>query len=200
MIWGPIIAAGIGVVGNWLTAKKQADTAKQAAQTINQGVRSAEGQITSAYNTAQGAISPFVQSGTAANNTLASLMGLGATTAPGGAPASTPSLTGRAAPRDLSPKAVWDSMTPEERAYVSSPTVKRNTKNYLLTGDESLDPSSTGMFAPQPANASSYAPAQGQPVQTSSSYVQMQAPDGSQQSVPSQYVDHFRQRGATVIQ
>lgn len=194
MIWGPIIAAGIGVVGNWLVAKKQADTATQAAQTINQGVRSAEGQITSAYNTAQSAISPFVQSGTAAQNTLAQLMGLGAVNAGGGTTASTPINTPTAPPSTL------DDMTREERQIARQAARQRSVRDETAAGDAVLGPPMSGRYAPrEPFNASSYAPP-AQSVQASSGYVQMQAPDGSQQSVPSQYVDHFRQRGATVIQ
>jgi hypothetical protein len=86
-------------------------------------------------------------------------------------------------------------MTPEDKAYVSSAETKRNTKNYLLTGDESLNPSTHGPFTPgQPTNTQTAAQ-----TQTQSSYVQMRAPDGTVQPVQSQYVKHFTDLGAVVV-
>jgi hypothetical protein len=118
---------------------------------------------------------------------MGNLMGLGGMTGGTAAPAAPIALpTPAAAPK------TWDEMSPEQQqAYVNSPARRRQMKDYLLTGNEALDPSQTGLFAPDPQAAAR--------AQTQSSYTKMQAPDGSVKDIPSQYVSHYSQLGAQII-
>ncbi|CAB4164267.1 hypothetical protein UFOVP830_17 [uncultured Caudovirales phage] len=73
MTWAVTAAAGGQIIGGLMgasSARKQA-RAKAAA------LEAAKGQITGAYNTSKGYYDPYYQTGTAASNRLAELMGVG---------------------------------------------------------------------------------------------------------------------------
>lgn len=185
--WVPAVVAGISAIASIWTAKKQADAAKQAANIQVQGTRDAQGYIDKAYQQSTANLQPWINTGQQAATTMGQLMGFGGG---GGATAApTAPVAAGTTKKNLS---AWDTMTPEEKAYVSSGTTQRNMKAYLA-GDESRDPSTTGLFAPTP-NPQTVAEARSQ-----SSYVKMQAPDGTVQPVPSQYVPHYTKLGAKVV-
>ena len=190
----PLVTAAVGAIGNLWASHKNAEAAKEAAKIQVAGTKDAQGYIDRGYAEAKAVLQPYTQAGTTA---LGSLMSTGGYTMPTGAASAAPMSP--TATANTNPLSAWDSMSPEEKAYVSSATTKRNTKNYLLTGDESLDPSTTGLFAPDAPNAQAANPQAAAQAQMQSSYVKMKAPDGTVQPVPSQYVKHFTDLGATVV-
>jgi len=73
MTWA-VTAAAVGQIGGALisgaSARKQAEAKRRAME-------QARGEITSAYNTSKGYYDPYYQTGTAASNRLAEMMGIG---------------------------------------------------------------------------------------------------------------------------
>ena len=80
MTWA-VTAATVGSIGGSLlggaSARKQAEAKRRALE-------EAKGQVTQAYQTSKGYYDPYYQTGTAASNRLAELMGIGGNTAAAG--------------------------------------------------------------------------------------------------------------------
>lgn len=178
---GTAASVGTSIYG----AKKAADASKQAsAAQVASGDKALALQREMWQDTRQ-SLQPWITQGSQAVTTLGDLMGLGG--GGGAAPpaASSPPLAGGRTPT------AWDLMSPEEREYVSRPATRRQTKEYLLTGNEALDPSQTGLFTPQAPTMAA--------AMRGSSYVTLQAPDGTTQQVPETAASHYLSRGARLL-
>lgn len=175
------IGAGLSLFGAWMGAKKSADASKQAAQAQVNALDRAAGATTAAYREAQGYLAPYAQGGLNAFQTMQNLMGLNVPAGTGGT--------------------VTPTMQPGAPVRLpGGPAEQQGWMKGLQEGWAFLPPASSGQPPVQPLGAlQDLNVPQAAQAQRASSYVPMQAPDGSVQPVPPEQVAYYTSRGARVL-
>lgn len=172
----PLIAAGVGAGGAAYAAHKASSGAQAAADTQAEYGKQALALQEKMYQQTRGDLAPWMTAGQRANSTLSYAMGLGAI------PFVEPGAGGAT-------KAVPDYSRPRGTNEIVGYAVPRGTTS-----------GPTGLAAAIRTSVADLAGAvPGAATQTASGYVTMRAPDGTTQSVPSQYVNHYTQRGAVQV-
>jgi len=173
------------------TANKMSGAAKDAA---NMQVAAGDKSLAlqeKMWQQSQQNLQPWVQQGSWAVNTMGGLMGA-PTPAAGGTTGTTPP----AGPSPIlgSRGYAWERRVPEnETTFGSDPMQPGQGRWTSQHGDSIRAKRLAEIMAQTTADPTSIAS------QSQSSYVRMRAPDGTVQEVPSSYVDHYTQRGATVV-
>lgn len=181
----PLIVGAASTGATIYAANKSSNAAKEAAQTQTDAGEKALALQKEMWQQGRADLQPWMTQGGKAVNTLGYLMGLGGGTA--AAPIAQTVTTGQnprqtigdyfgANPRA---KGVADQYEAQLGQWREDRNADRRGRRLERLGG-TADP--TSMVA-----------------QTQSSYVTMRSPDGEEQPVPSQYVDHYRSLGATVI-
>ena len=167
------------------SAKKASDASKEAAQAQTAAGNQSLALQRDVWQQSQQNLQPWMQRGSQAVNTMAELMGFGpAPTAAGGA---TPPATTGPSPILGTRGYAWQQRTPEnETTFGRDPNMPGQgnwASQRAATIRERRLAEVLGAALPQ----------------NQSGYVQMRAPDGTVQPVPTQYVDHYTQLGAQIV-
>lgn len=175
--WIPIIASLIGAAGSTAGAAIASRGANRAAQTQAQAAQQGIGAVTQAYREGQAKLDPWAQGGLEAYNAMRTLSGFGLPTTAAAAPAQQTMPLSALAGGVLSA----GQQLLAARGYPATKPPYGETPSWQ-DSDAKLE-----QVANRRASLSQ------------SGYVSMQAPDGSVQPVPPQYVDYYTSRGARVI-
>ena len=206
--WIPLAIAGVSALVSLYTSHKQADAAKQAAATQVAGAKDAQGYINQAYADAKAAyadankaLSPWLQSGAAASQTMSSLMGFAPTIGSGTGGSAMSEAPAEASATPLLSNPANDQIRQAYKTYLGrEPTLdeimSQTGKGEFGVQDPRLALSVENIrYSPEAQARATNAP---QP-QNQSGYTKMRGPDGSMKDIPAQYVDHYSKLGAQVI-
>ena len=178
LIVGSLVSAGTTAYA----AKKQSDAAKKAAETQVAGAKDAQGYIDKAYEESKATLAPWTNAGQVALGSLMSTGGYGSAMGSSSPPAST-----SATPNWGSTEAVQGYTNANPRPAINPDTGAADLMAWRQGRAEAMREARLGdtMAAAEQ--------------RSQSSYVKMQAPDGTVEDVPSQHVQHYSQLGATVV-
>lgn len=178
----PILQGIPGVVGNIVGANIQSTGIKEAAEIQAKSTKEALDFEKAQYADLVGRLTPYIASGTTSTDRMSQLLGLPARPSTTAAPWPGPEGPTALAPPPTSPGRV---ITPEPVPGGRFPMP--NTGGVNPQGVPKLNPDGTHSTPP---------PATFERINT----VLMRAPDGSTKAVPASEVDHWRSRGAEVLQ
>ena len=178
MPWWMAIPLAIGAGTEIYKAVKGSNAAKDAAQTQAEAGEKALALQEKMYQQTRADLSPWMTSGQRANSTLSYAMGLGSV------PFQQPGSGGQ------STEALRVNGTPSARSSVGQPIM-----GYAVPRGSTAAAGRTASLA----DVARAVPRGAADTQSASGYVQMRAPDGTVQAVPSQYADHFAARGAVRV-
>jgi len=180
---GTAASVGTQVYG----AKKASDASKEAAAAQSASVDKGLALQEKMWSQGQTNLQPWLQQGAKAVNTMGDLMGLGGVSS--GVPAYTPPAQTEP-PKILSD--LWYARDRGDRPATGRAIPRPGSEAETLYGDRfqgARTPAGTSM-----GDTMTMAQARSQ-----SGYAQMQAPDGTVQSVPASMVSHYTNLGAKVL-